>query len=183
VRYLVGFVCVLATLAALPLSASAQDAEEGTTPEPSLQESAPSSEPAPEEPALQLKLDEAGVEVVEMQRRVRNAKIGVGISGLSVLVGGVLLAITLDEGLFPDDPNHVETARDDRIGIAAATLLVGGLVSLLTTGIMVGVRKRTLKSHERKLRELQRDLPLGGGGARPQPRRVQWDLARSRLMF
>lgn len=62
-RYLVGLMCVLG-LMALPQSASAQAGEEGTTPELKLREPAPSSEPAPEEPALQLKLDSAGIEVV-----------------------------------------------------------------------------------------------------------------------
>ena len=46
--------------------AAAQSAEEAaTTSEPNLQQpAAPSSESAPEEPALQLKVDDAGVDVV-----------------------------------------------------------------------------------------------------------------------
>jgi len=60
-RYLIGFMFLLAGLAALPLSASAQAVDEGT--EPNVEEPAPTSEPAPEEPALELKLDVAGVEV------------------------------------------------------------------------------------------------------------------------
>ena len=51
-RYLIGFMCMLAGLVASPLSASAQDAEEGATSEPNLQESV--SEPAPEEPGPQV---------------------------------------------------------------------------------------------------------------------------------
>ena len=50
---------VLAGLAALPLTASAQEAEEGATPEPSAEDSAPSPESAPEQPAL----DDAGAKV------------------------------------------------------------------------------------------------------------------------
>ncbi|UCD24921.1 MAG: hypothetical protein JSW51_03095, partial [Gemmatimonadota bacterium] len=78
---------VLAALAALPLSASAEEVEEGAALEPNaVQES------APEEPALQLQLDDAGVGVVppprtpdrytleEMNVRVRRAKIGLGSS-------------------------------------------------------------------------------------------------------
>ena len=126
-------------------------------------------------------MDEAGAEVVEMQRRVRNAGIGVGISGASVLVGGVLTAAALSEGILPDDPEAY--ADQQGLEIAAATLLVGGVVSLLATGIMLGLRKRELGSREQELRELQRNLPLGGRGARPQARRVRWDLARSRLVF
>ena len=51
---------VLAALTASPLSVSAQ---EGVPSEPSQEDSPASSEPAPEEPALQLKLDAAGVKV------------------------------------------------------------------------------------------------------------------------
>jgi len=55
---------VFASLGVLPLSASAQTGKEATTSKPNLQEPAPPSERAPEEPALQLKLDDAGVKVV-----------------------------------------------------------------------------------------------------------------------
>jgi len=105
-RYLFGFVCVLVGLAALPPSASAQDAEEDATSEPNLQEPAPPSEPASEEPALQLKLDAAGVGVVpspprtvdgytldEMELRVRRAKIGLAVSAIPFIAGiGLSLA-------------------------------------------------------------------------------------------
>ena len=130
------------------------------TPEEAPEEPEPSTEPGPKEPALQLKLDEAGVEVVEMQRRVRNAKIGLGVSGASVLVGGVLLGIGIG-GTYRDIGTPQEAASNDRVGIAiaGATLLTGGVASLLATGILLGVRKRELESHEQRLRELQRDLP------------------------
>jgi hypothetical protein len=88
-RYLFGFLCVCAVVGTLPLNASAQAGEADTTSEPNLQEPAPSSEPATEQPALQLKLDDAGVEVVptadgfyileptELRvKRARGAKIG-----------------------------------------------------------------------------------------------------------
>jgi hypothetical protein len=80
---------VLAGLGSLPLSVSAQAGEEGATSEPKLREPVPSSEQAPEKPALQLRLDDAGVEVApgpprtadgytleEMDRRVVRAGIG-----------------------------------------------------------------------------------------------------------
>ena len=80
---------VLAGLVASPLSVSAQAGEEATASEENLQEPAPPSEPAPEEPALQLKLDAAGVDVVpspprtvdgytleEIELRIRRARIG-----------------------------------------------------------------------------------------------------------
>ncbi len=106
-RYLFGLLCVCAMVWTSPENASAQDAEEAATPEPSLQEPAPSSEPAPEEPALQLKLDSAGVDVVpspprtadgytleEMERRVMLAKLGVGVSAVPIFVGALLAAST-----------------------------------------------------------------------------------------
>ena len=60
-------VMVLAELVALPLSVSAQPGEEGT--EPSVQEQVPSAEPAPEEPVLELKLDDAGVQLASSPPR------------------------------------------------------------------------------------------------------------------
>jgi hypothetical protein len=120
-RYLVGLGLVLALVAA-PLSASAQEVEEGAALEPSAEEPAPSSEPAPEEPirgvqrwhpeafvdpskpaaepALQLELDAAGVEVTpktaplttaEQNRlRKRRVRIGVGVALGLVLVGAAI---------------------------------------------------------------------------------------------
>ena len=49
-RYLFGFLCACALVGTLPQSASAQDGETGTTADPSVEQPAPSSEPAPEEP-------------------------------------------------------------------------------------------------------------------------------------
>ncbi len=105
-RYLVGLMCVLAGLVALSQSASAQAGEADTTSEPNLQEPAPSSEPASEAPALQLKLDDAGVEVVptadgfyiieptELRvERARGAKIGLGVSAGFLVVGAVMTAV------------------------------------------------------------------------------------------
>jgi len=51
-------------------------------------------------------------------------------------------------------------------GFAVAT---GGFVGMITTGALLGVRKR-------KLRRLQE-------AHYATPRRVQWDLAQSRLVF
>ena len=207
-RYPVGLVCLLAGLVALPLSVSAQVGEEGTTSEENLQESAASSEPAheqgalspglrkrtrkkwdpqtydvpasrpsPEEPALQLKLDDAGVQLVsppprtpdgytleEMDRRVERAKIGLGVSAGLVLVGVALVlapAFKCFLGEWTESCNRLENA-----GIA---VMVGGGLGMIASGGLLGARKR-------KLREL-RQAHYG------TPRRVQWDLARSRVVF
>ena len=182
-RYFVGFVLVLA-LVVLPLGVGAQDAEEGATAESSLQESAPSSEPVTEEPALQLKLDDAGVEVVprpprtedgytleEMDVRVRRAKIGLGSSGVGVVIGLGVVAAALSANLnwWPSASEHNYPRSIDRAYIAGGTLFIGGSLGMIASGAMLGVRKR-------KALRLQ-EAHYG------TPRRVQWDLARSRLVF
>jgi len=181
-RYVVGFVFVLA-LAALPLSASAQDAEEGTTPEPSLQESAPSSEPAPEEPALQLKLDSAGVDVVpypprtvdgytleEMDVRVRRAKIGLGSSAAAFFAGGMFLGFGIGESLDFCFGECAPVPKRYEVYVWTGTaLLVGGFAGMVASGILLRRRKR--------------DRRWLGQAHYGTPRRVQWDLAQSRLVF
>ena len=90
-RCLFGFLCVCALVETLPLSASAQEEEV-------------SSEPAPDEPALQLRLDSAGVEAVpsaprtgdgytleEMELRVKRAKIGLWSTAGATVLGGVII--------------------------------------------------------------------------------------------
>ena len=177
-RYSVGFACVLAALAALALSVSAQVHEEGT--EPNLQESAPSPEPAPQEPALQLGLDDDSVKLApspprtadgytleEMDVRVRRAKIGIGSSALAFFVGGILVA----SGLGGDCSwgGGAERERCDRLAYAGTALAAGGAVGMIATGILLGKRKQ-------KLRRLQ-EAHYG------RPHRVQWDLAQSRVVF
>jgi hypothetical protein len=179
-RYSIGFMFVLAGLVALPLSVSAQAGEEGTTSEEHLQESASSSEPAPEEPALQLKLDEAGVDVVpspprtvdgytleEMERRVMLAKLGVGVSAVPIFVGALLAASTAFSPLAPRTPE--EQTSDRRLQYTGAALAAGGAASMVAMGIVLGVRKRQLRSLQ--------EADYG------RSQRVQWDMARSRLVF
>jgi hypothetical protein len=204
-RYLVGFVCVVA-LVALPQSASAQAGEEGaTSSEPAREEGGlsprvrkrtrqkwdphvyevPSSEPATEEPALQLQLDDAGVGVVpppprtpdgytveEMELRVKRAKIGFGVSGVAffagVMMGFVAMAnwesCFLAWGECPEDPDWVAP-----VGWTGLTLAMGGLVGMAVSGVRLAKNKRA--------REWLRQTHYG------TPRRAQWDLARSRLVF
>jgi hypothetical protein len=173
-RYLFGFLCVCALVGTSPLSVSAQAGEEGATSEPGLEE------PAPEEPALQLKLDAAGVDVVpspprtadgytleEMERRVMLAKLGVGVSAVPIFVGALLAASTAFSPLEPRTPE--EQTSDRRLQYTGVALAAGGAASMVAMGIVLGVRKR-------KLRSLQ-DADYGG------PRRVQWDLAQSHIAW
>jgi hypothetical protein len=171
-RHLFRLMFVLA-LAALPLSVSAQGDEEGTA--PSTEQPAPPSEPALEESAIQLKLDDAGVEVApapprtadgytleEMDLRIRRARIGfLSTTGVFVL-GGVLVGI----GVSKLDFNTGEGGLLFGTGMVVAG---GGLIGMVTTGGMLARRKR-------KRRGLQ-DADYR------TPRRVQWDLQQSRLVF
>jgi hypothetical protein len=179
-RYLVAFACVVAALVALPLSVSAQDAEAATASEPNVQEPAPSSEPAPEEPALQLKLDAAGVDVApsplrtadgytleEMDVRVRRAKIGIGSSAAAFFVGGILVASGL--GGECSWGGGAEREKCDRRAYAGTALAAGGAVGMIVSGILLGKRRQKL----RRLQQAHYGIP----------RRVQWDLAQSRVVF
>jgi hypothetical protein len=162
-------VMVLAALLALPLRTGAQTAEEAATAEPGVQESAPSSEPAPEEPALQLKVDDAGVEVApgypprtadgytleQMEVRVKRARIGLGVSVFATVAGaGMALSALGGLACFAEtecpQPGWVAP-----VGWTGLFVMVGGLVG-------VGVSAAT---------------PYG------TRRRVQWDRAQSRVVF
>ena len=174
-------VMVLAGLA-VPQSVSAQPGEEGTTAEPNAEEPAPSSEPAPEEPALQLKLDDAGLGVVpppprtrdrytleEMELRVKRARTGLIVSSVIVGVGVALWAGGAVHDARNPPPDAFALEIPNGLIVAGLTLTMVGSIGMIVSGAMLGVRKR-------KLRELQE-------GNYRRPRRVQWDLARSRLVF
>ena len=172
---------VLAGLVALPRSASAQDGDESATSEPQSQEPAPSADSAPEEPALQMKLDDAGVEIVpppprtpdgytleEMELRVKRARIGLITSG-GVLATGVILGAL---GLFGGDCYSFVNPKNswcDPLAYTGAALTAGGIIAVIATGALFGSRK-TQRNALREARDKRQ-------------RRVQWDLARSRLVF
>jgi hypothetical protein len=156
-RYLFGFLCVCA-LAALPQSASAQAGAEGVTSEPNLQEPAPSSQPATEEPALQLELTPEGVNVTptpprtadgytldEMELRVKRARIGLGVSAVPFVVGGMLLGVgTLgaDCWCLLCAADYVSPKKCDVLPATGAALMGGGVVGMITSGILMRRRKR-----------------------------------------
>jgi hypothetical protein len=167
---------VLAGLVALPQSVSAQAGDEAAAVEPDVQEPASPSEPAPQEPALQLKLDAAGVEAVpspprtddgytldEMELRVRRAKIGLWSTAGATVVGGVIIGASM--------PCMRATLEEACWGPFLSGVFVGfsGAIGMIVTGTMLGKRKR----HLRTLQEADY----------ARPRRVQWDLAQSRLVF
>jgi hypothetical protein len=156
---------------------SAQAEKEGKTSEPNLLEPGPSSEPAPEEPALQLKLDSAGVEVVpiaerialeETKLRVKRARIALfstaGVTGVGVVLFGVGVARVRSS----QDLDALSRENSEPL-ISGMSLMIGGAVGMIVTGTLLGIRKGELRS-----------LQKADYG---RPRRVQWDLARSRLVF
>ena len=152
--------------------------EPATTSEPNLQEPAPSSEPAPEEPALQLKLDEAGVAVVpgypprfdELELRVKRAKIGLGVSGGVAVAGLVLFGVGFGIAWDGGAPGAEAAA------IAGGAIAIAGAIATYAT---LG----TWIHRGRKLRRLKRELWESQYTHYGTPRRVQWDLARSRVVF
>jgi len=163
---------MLAGLGTLAQSASAQQEEV-------------SSEPAPETSALQLKLDSAGVEAVpsaprtadgytleEMDLRVRRAKIGLGSSAAVVFAGGMFLGFGIGESLSNfcifGDCAPLPRRYDVYIWTGTA-LVVGGFAGMIASGILLGRRKRD--------RDSLRQAHYG------RPRRVQWDMETSRVVF
>ncbi len=185
-RHLIGFVCV-AVLVGSPQSASAQDGEEGATSEPNAQEPAPSSEPAPEQPALQLELDSAGVNVTptaegfyilapleesapQSRARAGTARAWLIATAAVTAIGVPLLAagLTYDRRQPPSEGFDLDFTGVG-MAIAGGTLVALGVVGMVASGAVLGESKGKLRGSQKS--EI---------GTR---RRVQWDLARSRLVF
>jgi len=180
-RYWRGLMCVL-VLVALPLSVSAQDeGVESTVEEPAFEQPTPSteagpeepaapSEPTPEDPWLELELDDdsvklapATVEEMEMDRRAKRArlgykelenrvgraKIGLGVS-VSLTVLGAMLAGVGALGELCIAPPPDEPCAESFPGlIATGTVMgVGGLAGTIASGVL-------LRQHKRALRELR----------------------------
>jgi hypothetical protein len=164
-RYLVSFVFVLA-LVGSPLSASAQDNEAGTTSQPALQLVALESTgvvftliPSPI-------VD--GYTLEEMQLRVKRARIGLSASAGSMVLGTVLAVAAGAQTIICFEPCSYP-GWVDPVFAMGMTLAFAGVAGMVVSGILLGKRKR-------KLRRVQ-EAHYG------TPRRVQWDLARSRLVF
>ena len=199
-RYLAGFVFVL-TLAVLPLSVSAQDGEEGATSEPIAEER--SSEPAPEEPALQLQLDEAGVEGGLSPRLRKRTQRHWDPSAYDVRSDP---RPRIQYTSAPQKPTRPKLAPGIGLGVSIASL-VGGVAMM-----SVGVSQRFCISFGEPCDTPRSSGVLIGTGAaltvfgllgtivsgvafrdsegasakapsQRNARRVQWDPAQSRLVF
>jgi hypothetical protein len=145
-RCLFGFLCVCA-LGVVPQSASAQAGEEGAT-----------SEPASVEPALQLKLDSAGVDVVpspprtadgytleEMERRKRRARIGLlSTAGVSLAGMGLVIAGARVSNTQPSSDDKPANA----LKFSGVSLLLTGFAGMIASGIVLKTRRRQLDRYE-----------------------------------
>jgi len=150
---------VLGGLVGFPLSVSAQPAEEDSLSSWQVDEGASLEQPAPEEPALQLKLDDTGVGVVpspwrtpdgytpeEMELRVKRAKIGLGVSG-GVLGAGMVLLVAGLSGCTEIVGGTCADWADPAIFAGAGIALAGGIAIYAALGIWA--------HRKRKLRRLQ----------------------------
>ena len=109
-----------------------------------------------------------GYTLEEMELRVKRAKLGLGVSAGSMALGFALFFAAAAQTVACFDP-CCYPGWVDPIYAMGLTLGVGGAAGMVVSGILLGKRKR-------KLRELQ-EAHYG------RPRRVQWDFARSRLVF
>jgi hypothetical protein len=180
-----GLTCLLA-LVVFPLRVNAQDAEVSPTTEPSAEEPAPSVEPTPDERALRLQLEAAGVEVVpipptlleprketdsqerkDMEVRVKRAWIGFGVSAAGLVAGLMTIVGANFKCGFSESGEWTEScSRMENAGIVVTS--VGG-AGMIVTGALVGASRRKLRSLDE--------------ASYHRSRRASWDLARSRLVF
>lgn len=187
-RFLASY--LLAAFLFAPLTVSAQVEEDVSRlerwhPEAFVDPAKPASETPPEGSSLKLELTPEGFGVSpsaartsdgytleEMDLRVRRAKIGAAISPLFV-AGGVSLVTYGSLGadcwciLFCQD---FERPRQCNAAIGVGVLgIVGGMAGVIASSTLLHRRKRD--------RDRLRRTHVGS------PRRVQWDVAQSRLVF
>jgi hypothetical protein len=188
-RYLVGF-AVLVALGISPLSATAQAGEEGATSEPNLQEPALSEHSPGDEGGLSPRLrkrtqrnwdpsayDPGGdprpsIQYTSAPRQPARPKLAPGIGlGVSIgsLVGGLaMMSVGVSQRIFICfvEPCYAPSSSSVLIG-AGAGLTVGGLIGIIVSSVALrdGERNRAKAPSQRNAR------------------RVQWDLAQSRVVF
>jgi hypothetical protein len=179
-RYLLGFLCVCGLVGTLPLSASAQAEESEEAPKQAVeQEPAPSSEPASEEPALQLKLDAAGVDITptpprtfdgytleELELRKRRAALGL-IAPAAVGVAGVALLVSGTSGdCYSDLSAYQDRDACRRPYAAGMVLTIAGGVGMIVGSVLAGHRAKefrrakgyTLEEMELRVKKARRGL-------------------------
>jgi hypothetical protein len=171
---------VLAGLVASPRSVSAQPAEDDSLNSWQVDEGASLEQPTPEKPALELKLDDAGVEVAPSSQseeyrktKLRRARIGLATSVIAFGGGAAMAGVALAQvQLFCLEPCPPVPAWAIPVAATGFVLTVGGLTGTILSG--------------RRLRHLKEQRRWYTGAPGPHHgtlRRIQWDLARSGLVF
>ena len=162
-RYGIGFVVVVAA-AAVPAAGVAQNNEQSVD-EPEAAASrlerwypeafeAPRPKEVPPDPPMSSE-----------EKKIRNAKIGLGMSSVAVVAGVVMATVAAGPAIDFSDGSSSDSGGDAVIWAGTAIAAAGGAL-MIATGILLGTRKREL----RESKEVTR-------------RKVQWDFARSRLVF
>lgn len=179
-RSLLSSAVLIAAICASPLAANAQTGDESDS---SLEPGQSESVAAPEEPAMKLELDSAGIGVTSSQprtpdgftleqldRKVRNAKIGVGVSVPLMLAGTTMTvlaasgSICISFGSPCQTPNWVAP-----VGISGGILALGGLVGMIASSVLL---RRAKQKRKLLIEESSR-----------KPRSARWDLESGRLLF
>ena len=101
-------------------------------------------------------------------KKVRNAKVGIGVSAAAAFVGGVMAVSGTGPGIDFSEGSSSSSGGDVVVWVGTA-VAAAGAVSMIATGILLRKRKRELRDYEEKNR-------IGS-------RRVQWDPYSSRLVF
>ena len=148
-RCFVGFVLALA-LAAVPWTGSAQASEQDSL------------------SSWQAEAAGGAEEGSREANRVRNAGIGLGVSGFAFSAGLVLGGIG---GFSSDCYSFTNTRKEwcDPMLVTGVVFTVGGFVGMLTSGILFAKRKRERDREEQARHET--------------PSRVRWDPAGSQFVF
>jgi len=108
-----------------------------------------------------------GYSLEEMDLRVKRARIGLITSGAITLVGGLLIGLPFALVTRADDVGGIYAAGF--VVVAGIVITVGGIAGMIATGILLRKRKQKRRGLEETFSK--------------RPRRVQWDLARSRVVF
>jgi len=178
-RYLVGLLCVCA-LSVMPQGASAQGGEEDSL-------SAWQADTASKSASTS---EELGPQELRVRRR---AGIGFGVS-LAAFVGGLaMVGYAMSNAtvvcIFECPPPPAWVAP---VGFTGGFLMIGGLAGVIASAVTLRRGQREPRSLEpmspddltgAKLRQRQRELRNLREAHYGTPRRVQWDLAQSRLVF
>ena len=117
-------------------------------------------------------------ELKEMDLLVKRAGIGMGVSAGSAAAGGVLALAGFGQcGIMGPWTKTCNRLTWSGVAIASA-----GAVALISTGILYGVRQRKRRELLRHYHPIRIPRQWDERSYAP-PRRVQWDLERSQLVF